>query len=289
MIFPTLNSLSQIFFADDEICTTWLIEHGILDRVEFCSKCGGEVRLSNSMYHCRSRNCRLKRSLYHNSFFSRSKLSCNEVMLIGYLWLGGSCRDEIMRYTGHSPNTVTAYLKYYRELVSSSLNNEDTMIGGEGVVVELDESKFGKRKYNRGHRVEGVWVLGGVERTVERQIFVEIVADRSAQTLLEVIARHVKPGSIIHTDLWKGYSEIESVLGNEHRTVNHSIQYVASDDTHTNTIEGTWNGLKMKIAVRNRNKNDMNDCLLEFIWRRKHREDLWEGLISALQNVSFID
>jgi hypothetical protein len=32
-------------------------------------------------------------------------------------------------------------------------------------IVEVDESKFGKRKYHRGHRVEGVWVIGGVERT----------------------------------------------------------------------------------------------------------------------------
>jgi len=39
------------------------------------------------------------------------------------------------------------------------------MIGGEGIVVEIDESKFGKRKYSRGHKVDGVWVLEIVERT----------------------------------------------------------------------------------------------------------------------------
>ncbi|KAG1435618.1 hypothetical protein G6F56_013903 [Rhizopus delemar] len=38
------------------------------------------------------------------------------------------------------------------------------MLGGPGVDhVQIDESKFGKRKYHRGHRVEGVWVLGLVE------------------------------------------------------------------------------------------------------------------------------
>ena len=30
--------------------------------------------------------------------------------------------------------------------------------------MEIDESKFGKRKHNRGHSVEGQWVFGGVER-----------------------------------------------------------------------------------------------------------------------------
>jgi hypothetical protein len=40
---------------------------------------------------------------------------------------------------------------------------EKHKIGGPGIIIEVDESKFGRRKYNRGHRVEGVWVMGGVE------------------------------------------------------------------------------------------------------------------------------
>ena len=33
-------------------------------------------------------------------------------------------------------------------------------IGGDGIFVQIDEAKFGARKYNRGRRVEGHWVLG---------------------------------------------------------------------------------------------------------------------------------
>jgi thiamine biosynthesis protein ThiC len=34
------------------------------------------------------------------------------------------------------------------------------MIGGPGVHVQIDESKFGVTKYHKGRKVQGVWVLG---------------------------------------------------------------------------------------------------------------------------------
>ena len=88
--------------------------------------------------------------------------------------------------TGCSSKTITAFTKYFRQLVSESLEDEDTIIGGDGIIVEIDEYKLGKRKYNRGHRVEGVWVLGGVERTDSRKVFLVEVPDRSAETLLSL-------------------------------------------------------------------------------------------------------
>jgi hypothetical protein len=51
---------------------------------------------------------------------------------------------------------MTDYMNFHRQLVSTSLGANDCMIGGPNVIVELDESKFEKRKYHRRHRVEGV-------------------------------------------------------------------------------------------------------------------------------------
>ncbi|KAG0436717.1 hypothetical protein DMUE_4088 [Dictyocoela muelleri] len=43
-------------------------------------------------------------------------------------------------------------------------------IGCPNVVAEIDECTFGKRNFNRGHHVEGIWVVGMVEITSERKL-----------------------------------------------------------------------------------------------------------------------
>ena len=44
--------------------------------------------------------------------------------------------------------------------IEQSLNEDDMIIGGEGIIVVIDENKFGKNKYHRGHSVKGAWILG---------------------------------------------------------------------------------------------------------------------------------
>ena len=62
---------------------------------------------------------------------------------------------------------------------------------GQPIVVEIDESKFGKRKYNKGKRVDGVWVVGGVER----KVFLLTVPNRNQNTLKLIIDTFVKDGN----------------------------------------------------------------------------------------------
>ncbi len=185
------------------------------------------------------KTCRKKVSVLLDSFFGNSRLKCNKMFLLCYLWLSKANYSTILDLTGHSPNTVAAFIGYCRDLVMEALDSDDDVIGELDVVVEIDESKFGKRNYHRGHAVEGVWVFGEIERTAEKRCFVEVVEDRAAATLLDAISRHVKEGSIIYSDLWRGYSSINTELGYEHFTVNHSLYFVDPETgVHTNTIEG---------------------------------------------------
>ena len=96
------------------------------------------------------------------------------------------------------------------------------MIGGPGVIVQLDESKFGKRKYNRGRGIEGHWVLGIIADGSEDFRLVTCPENlRDADTLIPIILAHVAPGSEIHTDAWRAYSKLSN-YGYIHKVVNHS-------------------------------------------------------------------
>ena len=90
---------------------------------------------------------------------------------MAYCWLNNHGHKQIVNQTGCSSNTVTNFTYYFRELVSSTLEIEDTLIGGNEIIVEVDETKLGRRKYNKGHKVDGAWVLVGVERTERRKVF----------------------------------------------------------------------------------------------------------------------
>ena len=106
---------------------------------------------------------------------------------------------------------------------------ESEQIGGEGVHVEIDESKFGKRKYYRGHHVKGQWIFGSHETKGKSKVFMFPVKKRNAATLLPIIEKWIKKGSIIHINCWKAYSKLNE-MGYKHVTVNHSKEFVNPDN-----------------------------------------------------------
>jgi len=74
----------------------------------------------------------------------------------------------------------------------------------------------------------------------------------------------------------------------EHQTVNHTDHFVDPETgVHTNTIEGTWNGMKMHICRQHFNREFIDGALTEFIWRRRYRGDLWNRLLHAMQHIIY--
>ena len=145
-------------------------------------------------------------------------------------------------------------------------------IGGNSAIVEIDESKFGKRKYIRGHQMDGVWVLGLVERTEERRIIL-VAVDRGTQsTLFEKITANVNFNSHLFTDGWKAYRGLDDIY-NSHSTVVHEKHFKDPiTGVHTNTIEGNWSAIKLQVPFRNRTKTLVTLYLVRFMLLRNEKQ-----------------
>ena len=154
-----------------------------------------------------------------------------------------------------------------------------------GQIVEIDESKFGKRKYHRGRRVDGVWVFGGIVRG-SRKCFLVTVEDRTADTLIPIIKQYILPGTKIMLDCWKSYSAL-SEEGYIHGTVNHSVEFVNSETgDHTQTIESTWRAVKRRSLPRSGTVKRMyNSYFAEFLFRRKYLQDSDDRFIAFLNEA----
>ena len=137
-------------------------------------------------------------------------------------------------------------------------------------VVRIDGSKTRKRKYHRGHVVEGQYVFGGIEQ-YSRKCFIVTVEDRTEATLVSHIHEWVEPGTTIVHDCWKGYVNLEK-YGYEHKTVNHSVEFVNSESYDTNKIEGHWRQMKVSLPTHGKKKEHYSSYLAEFIWRYMNRE-----------------
>jgi len=78
--------------------------------------------------------------------------------------------------------------------------------------------------------------------------------------------------TILITDQYRGYCHVSEFM--EHRTVNHSVWYVAADGSHTNNIESFWALLKRGIVgqFHKVSRCYLPACIDEFAYRFNNRQ-----------------
>jgi len=101
------------------------------------------------------------------------------------------------------------------------------MIGGVWYIVEVDESAWTKKKYNRGREVSNQRVFDSIDRDT-RECFALLVNRRDAGILLPTIHQCIRPGTTIYKDQWAAHNNNITNSPHQyiHQTINHSQNFV---------------------------------------------------------------
>lgn len=297
-----LRSLIEMGGRSKREVVDFCMKKGLIASSYECAVCGRGMKLCEAKnvdgfeWRCDRRvkgekHC-VRRSIRRGSWFEESKLSMIDVLIVTYAWVEKHTNAQIRHLARVNKNTVTDWMNFCREVCMCICVHESSSLGGEGKIVEIDESLFGKRKYNRGKRVNGKWVFGGVERG-SNECFFEVVGDRTKETLLEIIKRRILPGTEVISDYWRAYNCLQHE-GYRKLRVNHKLHFKDPvTGAHTNTIEGLWSWIKRSLRgirrVRgNAGEDEYDPYLAEFMWRKRHRNDhlgLTESFLRAVIRI----
>ena len=153
------------------------------------------------------------------------------------------------------------------EIFSGTIEVDETYIGGQWKNKRTNQKKT-KAKRGRGTSkmpVFGILCRGG-------KVWAQVVPNVEAETLLPLINKQVKRGSVICSDTWKSYTGI-AAKGYIHRLIEHQKgQYVDKHGNHINGLEGFWGYLKRRLAAKGGiRKERLPLYLAEYVWRYNHR------------------
>ena len=205
--------------GDKEILIHWLIEEGLMEK-NVCVLCATErwawqvARIDpicsngNVEGKKRAKDTRQRFRSGKEAGLKKAKWHLEEILKLTYWWCQDLDQAQIKHELGLAESTFVDWDSFCREVCEITLLENSERLGGEGKIVQIDESKFGKRKYHRGHHVEGQWVFGGMEQD-SRKCFLVAVKRRDEETLLPIIQKLIAPGTIIVSDSWKAYCNLE--------------------------------------------------------------------------------
>ena len=158
--------------------------------------------------------------------------------------------------------------------------SEQESIGGSGVICEVDETLIVRRKYGRGRVLSQVWLFGGIERLTKKRFVVPLLGPlneggrRDKGTLLPLIEKYIRRGSVIISDQWGAYNKLDQ-LGYTHFTINHSENFVDPEhgEIHTQNIEHLWRDVKEWVKRPGIRARFLYQYLARYLFVKAHDED----------------
>jgi len=237
-------------------------------------------------WRCTDHRCRHVTSIRAGSFFEASHLELWQLAIIVYHVSQRTPIYQLVREAEISQKTAIDWANFIREVMSEDVDRHPRLLGGANGPVSIDEccvSKAKPARNRRARRVPEVWVFGLSDPTGE--VHMEVVPDRTAQTLIPIIVRHVAPGSMVWSDGWAAYAH--GALGRAgfgHQVVIHEREFVRADGMNINRAEGNWSNMKARFkGMKGTSRALLPSYLREFMWTARHRRAEFTELVRAMR------
>lgn len=266
-------------------------EKGLLPRVMKCRN-GHEMALyvkegPGSMWRCSKMTCRVNTNMRVGNWFSGSKLHFLKIARFIFFWSEQLTSIKFCkRHLKLGEGAIVDWNNYMRDVCVKYMEQRGNQkIGGDGIVVEIDESLFSRRKNHCERVFYQQWVFGGICRETGDCFLVQ-VPNRRFSTLFPIIKEYILEGSVIYSDSWKAYQMTEREReGFRDFKANHSYNFVDSTtDVHTQHIEKLWGSAKWRNKRhRGTVRHHVESYFAEFMWRHHIRDKSpFEEILSTI-------
>ncbi|KAG0425998.1 hypothetical protein DMUE_6001 [Dictyocoela muelleri] len=292
-------------FIDNKKSIEFMDITGFLKIQRNCNNC---INMPLKFYKDKNRNnncffkcahCKKKSSYLCGTIFQNTKINMNILLRLIYAFVGNFDMSQMQLITGLSKNTIIDLRKKIINIIKSKSDIIFSKIGGPGIRVQIDETAIcrGKIITNPSNTLDGErnneiqWLIGGIEETDEKRIFLMIIPNREITTFYNVLLKHVNIGSIVITDGHPSYPSAVSQFNSHHIIVPHCEGFTNINGDNTNLIENLWSHLKVEYKIRRGIAvNRMEDFIYEFYYKKSFiKERTQVGISNSfLKLLSFI-
>ena len=272
--------LNQPFFQNEEAAYAKL-ESIVWPNGPVCPHCGCIERMKKmngkatrpGLYKCYA--CRKQSRATVGTVFESSHIPVHQWLQAAYLICSskkGISSNQLSRTLGIT--VKSAWFMSHR-LRAAMTNGTLPPMGGEGAIVEIDETFIGQKKdmpKQRGYAHKHA-VLTLVERGKGSRSF--HVDGTSAADLLPIIKANVLPGTHVMTDEAGQYSSLNKFFAAHDFTRHGAGEYVRGN-VHSNTVEGFYSVFKrgMKGVYQHCAEKHLHRYVAEFDFRYNNRTKL---------------
>jgi transposase-like protein len=278
-------------------------EQSCIDHLEYLRWDGNIVSPFDSeskVYKCKGNKYKcLNTNKYFNvrtgTIFEGSKIPLQQWILAIYLF--STNKKGISSYTLASELNLTQKTSWFLlSRIRYAMEHETFLREMEGVV-QVDETFVGGKNKNR-HKDKKVKNSQGrsfkdktpvIGFLSEGQVKCEVIADTSSDSISPSVINNVAKGSIIVTDEWRGYNNLNTEYHRE--IVSHERgSYLNENGFTTNGIEGFWSEFKKTLIGTYHNRQTKKHLKLytnESVYRYNFREKTTSEKVNLLlQNTN---